>query len=270
MTELAKRTFTIFLLLSFLSSLYIFGNNTAFILFIFILSIYSLYEWVTITSNHIAIIPIFTIFCLLLYYFDSINVYYLSIITLFTWIIIIYSMFFLREQFKLFVKKYFIVIGLFIFSSFLFLLLNMYPYDVAIKHNNNILDNKHYFLFLITLTSSIDIFAYISGKAFGKNKSITTISPNKTLEGYLGSYFFTVLFFILFFNTNNLVWTFLDLFYLTTFVLLAFSGDLFMSFIKRIYNKKDTGNILPGHGGILDRLDSYFPTLPLYYLWLMT
>jgi phosphatidate cytidylyltransferase len=62
----------------------------------------------------------------------------------------------------------------------------------------------------------------------------------------------------------------LDIFYLISIIFLAFFGDLFMSFIKRIYNIKNTSNILPGHGGILDRLDSYFPTLPLFYLWLMT
>ena len=120
------------------------------------------------------------------------------------------------------------------------------------------------------LISSIDIFAYICGKAFGKNKIIPSISPNKTLEGYFGGFIFTILFFLLFFNMNNLIWTYLDLFYLATIILLAFFGDLFMSFIKRMYHIKNTSNILPGHGGMLDRLDSYFPTLPLFYLWLMT
>ncbi len=68
---------------------------------------------------------------------------------------------------------------------------------------------------------------------------------------------------------NNLIWNYLDLFYLTIIILLAFFGDLFMSFIKRMYDIKNTSDILPGHGGILDRLDSYFPSLPLFYLWLM-
>ena len=145
----------------------------------------------------------------------------------------------------------------------------MYPYDATMTSNGNLIDNKHYFLFFIILISSIDIFAYIFGKAFGKNKIIPSISPNKTLEGYLGGFSLTILFFILFFNMNNIIWTYLDLFYLTVIIFLAFFGDLFMSFIKRMYDIKNTSNILPGHGGILDRLDSYFPTLPLFYLWLM-
>tara|TARA_B100001093_G_scaffold501786_1_gene553910 strand:+ start:743 stop:1183 length:441 start_codon:yes stop_codon:yes gene_type:complete len=146
----------------------------------------------------------------------------------------------------------------------------MYPYKITIGSENNLIDNKHYFLFLIALISSIDILAYISGKLFGRNNIVSSISPNKTFEGYLGSYVFTVLFFILFFNMNNLIWTYMDLFYLTAFIFLAFFGDLFMSFIKRLYSIKDTGNILPGHGGILDRLDSYLPALPLFYLWFMS
>jgi phosphatidate cytidylyltransferase len=60
-----------------------------------------------------------------------------------------------------------------------------------------------------------------------------------------------------------------DLFFLNIFILLAFSGDLFISFVKRVHKIKDTSNILPGHGGLLDRLDSYLPSLPLYYIWFM-
>jgi phosphatidate cytidylyltransferase len=175
----------------------------------------------------------------------------------------------LNNQLKIFIKKYYMITGMFIFSSFFLLLTNMYPYDVALSSDSHLIDNKNYLLFFIILISSIDIFAYICGKTFGKNMIVSSISPNKTLEGYLGSYFLTILFFIIFFNTNNLVWNYLDLFYLTIIILLAFFGDLFMSFIKRMYDIKNTSDILPGHGGILDRLDSYFPSLPLFYLWLM-
>ena len=270
MTEIGKRTLTTFLLLSFLSFLYIFGNNTTFIAFISIISIYSFYEWTSISSKHIIFLPIFIILNLTLYYIDFINAYYLSIATSLVWLILIYSMIFLSDHLKIFIRKYFILIGLFIFSSFFLLLINMYPYDVTLESDNNLVDNKHYFLFFIILISSIDIFAYVCGKTFGKNRIIPSISPNKTLEGYLGSYSLSILLFILFFNTSNLIWTYLDLLYLTIIIFLSFFGDLFMSFVKRAYNIKNTGNILPGHGGLLDRLDSYFPTIPLFYLWLMT
>ena len=270
MTEIVKRTFTAFILFLFLSFLYLFGNNLAFIIFISIVSIASLYEWTLISSKHIMILPIFVVLNMTLYYYDFVNTYYLSILTLLVWAILIYSMMLLSNQLKTFIRKYYTIIGLFIFSSFFLLLMNMYPHDVTMRSNDYLIDNKHYFLFFIILISSIDIFAYISGKSFGKNKIIPSISPNKTLEGYLGGFGLTILFFILFFDINNLIWTYLDLFYLSVIILLAFFGDLFMSFIKRIYDIKNTSNILPGHGGILDRLDSYFPALPLFYLWLMT
>ena len=146
----------------------------------------------------------------------------------------------------------------------------MHPHDITMSSHSYLIDNKHYFLFIIILISSIDIFSYISGKVFGKNKLIPSIIPYQTFDGYLGGLSFTILFFILFSNMNNLIWTYLDLFYLITIILLAFFGDLFMSFIKMMYDIKNTSNYLPGHGGLLDRLDSYFPALPLFYLWLMT
>ena len=83
MTEIVKRSITIFLLFFFLSFLYLFGNNTAFIFFISVVSIYSLYEWTSISSKHIVFLPIFIILNSVLYYFDFVNTYYLSIITLF-------------------------------------------------------------------------------------------------------------------------------------------------------------------------------------------
>ena len=270
MTEIVKRTITVFLLFFFLSFLYLFGNNTAFIFFISVVSIYSLYEWMSISSKHIVFLPAFIILNSVLYYLDFVNTYYLSIITLLVWVILIYSMILLSNQLKIFIRKYYMIIGLYIFSSFFLILINMYPHDVTITSHSYLIDNKHYFLFIIILISSIDIFSYISGKVFGKNKIIPSISPNKTLEGYLGGFSFTILFFTLFFNINNLIWTYVDLFYLTIIILLAFFGDLFISFIKRMYDIKNTSNILPGHGGVLDRLDSYLPTLPLFYLWLMT
>jgi phosphatidate cytidylyltransferase len=137
-----------------------------------------------------------------------------------------------------------------------------------LPYSNILIHNKYYILLLITLLASIDTFAYISGKVLGKNRIIIDISPNKTLEGYVGGFGLTILFLILVLNQNQIIWTYFDLFYLTIFIFLAFFGDLFMSFVKRIYNIKDTSNILPGHGGVLDRLDSYFPSLPLFYVWI--
>lgn len=268
MTELNKRTLTIVLLFSLFALLFTYGNNEAFYLTIYILSIFSFYEWTHINSKNNIPVMLFFIIAMPLFFYLFINIFYLSLGMLIGWLILICSMIFLRNSTKMFIKKYFITIGFFIFTSFFLILMHMYS-PSALSYNNSLLESKHNFLFLIILISSIDIFAYISGKVFGKNKIINKISPNKTLEGYAGGYVFTVLLFILLFNYNQITWTIIDLLYLTIFILLAFFGDLFMSFVKRIYNIKDTSNILPGHGGILDRLDSYFPSVPLFYVWMM-
>jgi CDP-diglyceride synthetase len=174
------------------------------------------------------------------------------------------------ERLKYFLKNNNNWIGFIIFSILFLHLINLSPNNTPLSINNNLSDNKFYFFLLIYLITVIDTSAYIVGKSFGKHKIVTNISPNKTLEGYIGSYILSLIFFIIFFNMNNMIWTNTDLILLSLFILFAFSGDLFISLIKRGYNVKDTSNILPGHGGLLDRLDSYLPSLPLFYLWFMT
>ncbi len=269
MTELSKRIFTILLIFPFLGLLFISGNNTAFHLSIFILSIVSLYEWTHINSKSNIPVLFFIISMPLLVYLNIINLFYLSLVVLIGWVILIYCMILIRDHTKEFIKKNFILIGFIIFTSFFLLLIDIYSQVNNSPHNNIFLHNKYYILLLIVLLSSIDIFAYISGKVLGKNRIIIDISPNKTLEGYVGGYGLTISLLVLVLNQIQISWAYFDLFYLTIFILLAFFGDLFMSFVKRIYNIKDTSNILPGHGGVLDRLDSYFPSLPLFYVWIM-
>ena len=111
--------------------------------------------------------------------------------------------------------------------------------------------------------------AYLSGKLFGKNKITSAISPNKTYEGYIRALVLTVFTFIVISDHFNFQWTFLDIILLLIFIMMVFFGDLLMSLIKRVFEIKDTGSLLPGHGGILDRLDSYFTSLPIFYLWFL-
>tara|TARA_B100000941_G_scaffold276218_1_gene238687 strand:+ start:353 stop:697 length:345 start_codon:yes stop_codon:yes gene_type:complete len=111
--------------------------------------------------------------------------------------------------------------------------------------------------------------AYLSGKLIGRNKITSEISPNKTYEGYAGALVLTIFTFIMIANHFNFLWTYLDIISLLIFILMVFFGDLLMSLIKRVFEKKDTGSLLPGHGGVLDRLDSYFTSLPIFYLWFL-
>ncbi|WP_177764679.1 phosphatidate cytidylyltransferase [Flavobacterium sp. I3-2] len=111
-----------------------------------------------------------------------------------------------------------------------------------------------------------DTFAYICGKSFGKRKLFEKMSPKKTIEGFLGGLFFTLIAsYIL-----SIYFTFFDLeTWLLTAILvssLGTIGDLVESKFKRQANIKDSGSIMPGHGGILDRLDSVIFATPFLFL----
>ena len=121
-----------------------------------------------------------------------------------------------------------------------------------------------------------DSAAYFAGKCFGKHKLAPLISPGKTWEGVAGAILAVTLYgLILCYALNESYWLIVGLW---TLVVLSIMGDLLESLIKRQAGVKDSGKLLPGHGGILDRIDGLIPTLPLtvfyiyfplYSVWLM-
>ena len=124
-------------------------------------------------------------------------------------------------------------------------------------------------IYLITIVSIGDIAAYFVGRKYGKNPFFNNISPNKTLEGFMGSLFFCLLASSIFCLFENYDFIFTLKVLITTFFVISISafGDLSVSLIKRYSGKKDTGNILPGHGGILDRLDSLISAAPIFLIF---
>ena len=127
---------------------------------------------------------------------------------------------------------------------------------------NEFLD-KIKLLTIITVCISSDIGGYIFGKTF-QGKKITKISPNKTYSGMIGSYFLSFLIsFFIFKNFYELVDLFVYIFFISSISQL---GDIFISFLKRKAKIKDSGNILPGHGGLLDRFDGFIFAIPICYL----
>jgi phosphatidate cytidylyltransferase len=126
---------------------------------------------------------------------------------------------------------------------------------------------------LLTLLGTIwiaDSAAYFTGKKFGKNKLAPTISPGKTWEGVFGALVgVTILGLVLhfYFGVYNVPLIFGGLW---AIAILGVIGDLFESMLKRQAGLKDSGNILPGHGGILDRIDGIIPSLPIAVLIIFT
>lgn len=128
-------------------------------------------------------------------------------------------------------------------------------------------------LYLLVLIWVADIAAYFSGKKWGKNKLAPDISPGKTVEGVKGALVSAALCAIILCIILSIVYatpvTFMvagDLILLSVItVLISVYGDLFFSLVKRQRGVKDSGSLLPGHGGVLDRVDSLIAAIPIFY-----
>jgi phosphatidate cytidylyltransferase len=113
-----------------------------------------------------------------------------------------------------------------------------------------------------------DTFAYLTGKSFGKTKLYPSVSPNKTVEGLIGGIIFTVIAAYIMFKWLN---TFALHHWMAAAVLVAVFGtlgDLIESKLKRLSGIKDSGKILPGHGGVLDRFDAMLISFPVVMVYL--
>ena len=114
-----------------------------------------------------------------------------------------------------------------------------------------------------------DSTAYEVGRRFGTKKLAPTISPNKTVEGFVSALFIGSILYTIVLNTTFEFPIYLDIFIAAGFILAGVLGDLFQSKIKRSIEIKDTSNILPGHGGVLDRIDSYLFCFPYVTVMIM-
>ena len=158
----------------------------------------------------------------------------------------------MKNKFYSFVSNLFFVIYIFIFCLFFFYFSNFFHLKVML------------FSLLLCCIAS-DVGGFVFGKTF-KGPKITKISPNKTYSGSLGSVIFSMVVFSgsIFFFTNNFNYMILIIAIITSIA--CQFGDLFFSFLKRKAKIKDTGNFLPGHGGILDRLDGIFLGIPIGFI----
>ena len=125
------------------------------------------------------------------------------------------------------------------------------------------IDDLNFIINYLILIELNDVFQYISGNILGKRKITPKISPNKTVEGLIGGIILTTL-------TATLLKNFVNINFQVKFIpyicLIGFIGDVFISALKRKVNLKDSGTLLLGHGGILDRVDSLIFTAPIILL----
>ncbi len=162
---------------------------------------------------------------------------------------------FTNKIYKKFFFNLFITIYISSFCSFILILSFLFHFKVLM------------FVILITCIAS-DIGGFTFGKLF-KGPKLTKISPNKTISGAIGSIFFSVFFLSLL--MNYLIISFNYVIILVGFLtsLSCQTGDLLVSFLKRKSLTKDTGNLLPGHGGVLDRVDGILLGLPVGFFTLL-
>lgn len=180
---------------------------------------------------------------------------------LFTFFILICFLVTSYEWHRMSKKKSYYFFGLF------FLLLSFYSaYEIRI----NISGNYDYFISVLLICIFTDIGGYIFGNFF-KGPKLTKISPKKTYSGVIGGYLLSIIFFNFLLSSTNFLPNTQELTYeIFIFILLISTvsqlGDIIISYFKRLSKIKDTGKIIPGHGGLLDRVDGMIFAYPFAYL----
>ena len=176
-----------------------------------------------------------------IYYFEG----YISFAILLIYSMIFYEiLFFFRNK-----ERRSFVLFLYVFISLV--CLEMYIFYFYEK-------NKIIFLYFILIITCFDIFSYIFGSLFGKKRILPKISPNKTIFGVVAGLLLTLIISLSFNNLFHVFTTFrTSIVFIVLIILSAFIGDVFESFYKRRFEIKNSSNILPGHGGIFDRMDGF-------------
>jgi len=254
--EFLQRSITAICLSAVVIALVLFSPNLILNTFIFLLSLALFFEWMKVSESSFKKKIIFLLL------FSFLIVCILGIGTLFEpipfitmlgitiWIVVAYQIFFKEGRLS----------SNFTFSNFWIGLILISTFCLTCFQFVN--GSKLFLLIAIFNVAIFDSGAYIIGKNFGKNSFLPELSPNKTIEGLIGGLISSIVFV-----------TFLCILLeevslrasaaLMLSIPFALCGDYFFSFLKRKANIKDTGSILPGHGGLLDRVDSHLAAIPM-------
>ena len=199
----------------------------------------------------------------LMYFYTFILIISLIIIAIIVWIefYALISKIFKKNNTKdKFLRFFYKTISLFYLSFLVYFLILV---------ESHYLDLKIYILYSVLVAIFSDVGGLIIGKTF-KGKKLTKISPNKTISGSIGSFFFSLLLIPLFMGQLT-SFNLLILILITLLIsLISQLGDLFISFLKRKAKVKNTSDILPGHGGFLDRVDGIIFAIPFGIMLLNT
>ena len=157
------------------------------------------------------------------------------------------------------------------YFGYFFLIFSFYA---VYQLRNNFGDESEsliFFLFILLICISTDIGGFLFGKIF-KGPKLTKISPNKTYSGMIGSYLFSIMIIFFLFEYSeflfdaNLKWLPKVYFHIILISTISQIGDIIISYFKRLSKIKDTGKIIPGHGGMLDRIDGMIFAFPFAYI----
>ena len=206
------------------------------------------------------ILFLIAIFCILIHKFVFVLILIVTLFVCFNeWRDINYKYFKKKQHnnWKYFFVQFVGLVYLFIFLST----------SIALRGNNS--ESIAFFIIILCICIFSDIGGYVFGKVIG-GKKLTKISPNKTISGSLGSFIFSILP-VLLFNLQNYTGVSFEVLSINIALCLIVSlvcqlGDLLISYFKRLNKVKDTGTILPGHGGLLDRIDGLIFAIPTVYI----
>ena len=167
---------------------------------------------------------------------------------------------------------------LFLIYMIFFFIVAILPFTSSSILDQSTFNTKWRYTYLFIIIWVFDSFAYLIGKKFGHHKIFPSISPKKSWEGFTGGYIFALITIIIITYSSELINLRDNIYYiifLTFFICFyATLGDFTASFIKRKFNLKDFGNFIPGHGGMIDRIDAFIIIIPainlLEYLNLYT
>jgi len=241
-----QRIITGVILVAVVFSFLLYATSYLFGVGVFLVAILSAYEWMRLAKvDEKDVVRNLIIFSVSVFVVSEFFVYLQYIFPIF-WLYAIYRLSqYEREKISSISSKEMLVLGLFAVSPF--------AASLYVLHSNNV---AWIFMFILVVAAA-DSGAYFTGKSIGKRKMLPRLSPNKTIEGLLGGLVCSMIVAVIFLAYIDLsVGQYIYMTIVSALVaVLSVVGDVFESMMKRIAGVKDSGNILPGHGGFLDRLD---------------